>query len=70
MLIGFLIKDEMDWESWRSAICKIEGKPVVHIADTEPVLQGNGHERQSAVDDVESFDDDEGDGELIEHPSS
>ena len=67
MLIGFFIKDELDWESWRSAVSKIDGKPVVHVADTEPALHSHGHERESAVDDVETFDDeDEGDGELVE----
>jgi len=69
MLIAFLIKDEDDWKSWRSAISQTSGKPVVHVADKEPSLHGQGAERPSAVDDVETFDDDdgdEGDGELIE----
>ena len=69
MLIGFLIRDESDWESWRKAVCEVEGKPVVHVADTEPMLHDQGSERERAVDDVETFDDeDEGDGELVEHP--
>lgn len=71
MLIAFLIKDEEDWKSWRRAIGDASGKPVVHVADSEPSLHGHGTERQSAVDDVETFDDDEGDegdGEMIERP--
>ena len=71
MLIAFLIKDEEDWKSWRRAIGDASGKPVVHVADSEPSLHGHGTERQSAVDDVETFDDDEGDegdGEMVERP--
>ncbi len=68
MLIGFLIKDEPDWNSWQRAVGKGGGKSVVHVADTEPTLHGHGSERASAVDDVETFDDEEGDGELIERP--
>ena len=71
MLLAFLIKDEKDWKSWRRAVGDAAGKPVVHVADTEPSLHGHGTERGSAVDDVETFDDDEGDegdGEIIERP--
>ncbi len=71
MLLAFLIRDEEDWKKWRSAVSNASGKPVVHLADKEPSLHGQGTERQSAVDDVETFDDedegDEGDGEMIEH---
>ena len=70
MLIAFLIKDGNDWRSWRNAIGQTTGKPVVHIADEEPSLHGQGAERPSAMDDVETFDDDNdedvGDGEIIE----
>lgn len=72
MLLAFLIRDEKDWESWRRAISSVPGKPVVHVADKALSLHGQGDERQSAVDDVETFDDedgvDEGDGELVERP--
>ena len=68
MLIAFLIKDEEDWSSWRRAIGTPLGKPVVHVADEEPSLHGHGAVRKSAVDDVETLDDeeDEGDGEMVE----
>ena len=70
MLIAFLIKDEDDWKSWRSAIDRTSGKPVVHVANEEPLLHSQSAERASAVDDVETFDDeDDGDGpngEMIE----
>ncbi len=70
MLLGFLIRDGKDWKSWRRAVGTASGKPVVHVADTKPSLHGHGSVRQSAVDEVETFDDedegDEGDGELVE----
>ena len=72
MLIAFFIKDEEDWKTWRRAIGTASGKPVVHVADEEPWLHGQGALRKSAVDDVETLDDedeeDEGDGELIDIP--
>lgn len=72
MLIAFMIKDEEDWKSWRRAIGTASGKPVVHIADEEPSLHGHGAVRKSAVDDVETLDEDEdgdeGDGEMVERP--
>lgn len=70
MLIAFLIKDEDDWKNWRRAIGTASGKPVVHVADQEPSLHGHGTVRKSAVDDVETFDDEdeepEGDGDVVE----
>ena len=75
MLIAFLIKDEADWREWRQAVAKTSGKSVIHVADSEPPLHSQGIERSSAVDDVETFDDedesgdpDEGDGEIVERP--
>ncbi|MCJ1279543.1 Cysteine protease atg4 [Puttea exsequens] len=71
MLLAFLIRDKEDWRSWRRAMTEVNGKAVVHVADTEPSLHGHGAERQGAVDDVETFDDeegDEGDGEMVERP--
>lgn len=72
MLLAFLIRDEEDWVSWRNAVGNASGKPVVHVADKEPLLHSQGIERQSAIDDVETFDDEddgnEGDGELVERP--
>ena len=73
MLIAFLIKDEEDWTSWRRAIGTASGKTVVHVADEEPSLHGHGAVRKSAVDDVETLDDEyegdeEDDGEMVERP--
>ncbi|KAL8803506.1 MAG: hypothetical protein Q9223_006147 [Gallowayella weberi] len=70
MLIGFLIRDKGDWDDWRRRVTEVQGKPVLHVADTEPAMIGQAVERAGAVDEVETFDDeDEGDGELIERPN-
>ncbi|MCJ1260084.1 Cysteine protease atg4 [Lignoscripta atroalba] len=65
MLIGYLIRDEKDWRSWRQAISQTQGKAVVHVAEIEPVLHGHAAERDGAVNEVETFDDDDNDGNGI-----
>ncbi|SLM37157.1 cysteine protease atg4 [Lasallia pustulata] len=74
MLIAFLIRDEADWRDWRDAVSHVQGKAVVHVSDRNLALHGHGAGRESAVDDVETFDDedsgDEDDGEIVEHPSA
>ncbi|KAL8771743.1 MAG: hypothetical protein Q9209_002934 [Squamulea sp. 1 TL-2023] len=71
MLIGFLIRDRNDWDDWRRRVTEVQGKPVVHVADKEPAMIGQIAERPGAVDEVETLDDDEdeGDGELVERPT-
>ncbi|KAI9666316.1 MAG: Cysteine protease atg4 [Bathelium mastoideum] len=72
MLMGFLIRDAAEWARWRQAIAgdgkEQEGapkrKPIVHVADREPVLHGTGAERQGAIDEVEAFSD-EDDAETV-----
>lgn len=63
MLIAFLIKDEEDWRAWREGIASTQGKPIVHVADKEPVLGVGGSEmsveREGAIDEVEAFDDED-----------
>ncbi|KAM3069925.1 Cysteine protease atg4 [Clarireedia jacksonii] len=61
MLIAFLIKDENDWKEWRRAVKEVQGKGVIHVADKDPALYGLGEEREGAIDEVESFDDDDED---------
>lgn len=61
MLIAFLIRDEADWRNWRKAVTEVHGKPVIHVADSEPIIHG-GQERQGAIDEVEAFDDEEDGG--------
>ncbi|ATZ47391.1 hypothetical protein BCIN_02g06770 [Botrytis cinerea B05.10] len=61
MLIAFLIRDENDWNEWRRAVKEVQGKGVIHVADTDPASYGLGGERDGAIDEVETFDDDDDD---------
>ncbi len=60
MLIGFLIRDEEDWDKWSVDVQKMPGTSIVHVADHASGHQGKTHERHSAIDEVESFDEDDG----------
>jgi cysteine protease ATG4 len=59
MLIGFLIQNEADWQSWRQQVSKVPGKAIVHVGDKEPPQAGSSMERESAIDEVETFDTEE-----------
>jgi len=62
MLIGFLIKDEADWEDWKKRIREVKGKAIVNVYEKEPPAPGQVAERKEAVDEVQTFDDEpEGD---------
>lgn len=61
MLIGFLIRNEQDWRDWRRSVQEVQGKAIIHVADKDPALHDMGSERDSAIDDVESFDDSDDD---------
>ncbi|KAE8349065.1 putative cysteine protease atg4 [Aspergillus coremiiformis] len=55
MLIGFLVRNEDDWEDWKRRIALTAGKPIIHVfsgVDT-PHFPG----RKDAVDEVEALDD-------------
>ena len=66
MLIGFLIKDEADWEDWKHRLTDVKGKAIVHVYEREPPVPGVTKEREEAVDEVETFDDEEDDGTSTE----
>ncbi|KIW87399.1 uncharacterized protein Z519_12035 [Cladophialophora bantiana CBS 173.52] len=65
MLIGFLIKDEQDWEDWKRRIKEVKGKAIVSVFDKEPPVPGETKERKEAVDEVQTFDDEDEDDETI-----
>jgi cysteine protease ATG4 len=71
MLIGFLIKDEDDWESWKQRVCSVPGKQIIHVSDGEASLFGPSSEREGAVDEVEALDEDydDSDGEVTSQPT-
>ncbi|KAI9707261.1 MAG: Cysteine protease atg4 [Candelina mexicana] len=65
MLIAFLIRDEEDWKTWRDSVSQIQGKSIIHVADKEPAFHhGLGSEREGAIDEVESVDDEDEDDDL------
>lgn len=61
MLIAFLIRDENDWKEWRRAVQEVQGKAVIHVADKDPALYSQSAERDGAIDEVESFDEEDDD---------
>jgi cysteine protease ATG4 len=71
MLIGFLIKDEDDWENWKQRVCSVPGKPIIHVSNDEASLFGPSSEREGAVDEVEALDEDydDSDGEVTNRPT-
>lgn len=72
MLLGFLIRNEQDWKTWRTAVTKKpdaqtdggKSSSVIHVHDFEPTLSGGDGrgERAEAVDEVQSCDEDMGSG--------
>jgi len=61
MLIGFLIRDEADWDDWKASIGKAKGRPLVFISGQAQNMIGSPVERASAIDEVESLSDDDDD---------
>ncbi|KAF1946461.1 putative cysteine protease ATG4 [Clathrospora elynae] len=59
MLLAFLITSQQDYEDWKEGVMSVQGKSVVHVQDKQP--SPRGQEREGAVDEVESWDED---GEL------
>lgn len=55
MLLAFLVTSETDYEDWKQGVLSVQGKSVVHVQDQEPAP--SGQEREGAIDEVESFDD-------------
>ncbi|KAF3047440.1 Cysteine protease atg4 [Didymella heteroderae] len=56
MLLAFLVTSEEDYEKWKEGVQSVQGKCVVHVQDCEPAPRGQ--EREGAVDEVESWDED------------
>lgn len=55
MLIGFLIMDEDDWDSWKSSVKYVQGRSIINISDHNPAAS----ERSGAIDEVETLSDDD-----------
>lgn len=56
MLLAFLVTSHDDYEDWKQGIRSVQGKSVVHVQDHEPAPRGQ--EREGAIDEVESWDED------------
>ncbi|POS76635.1 cysteine protease ATG4 [Diaporthe helianthi] len=61
MLIGFLIRDEEDWDTWKDSVRYVQGKAVIRVSEQDPA-RGLPVEREGAIDEVETLSDDD-DGE-------
>ncbi|KAF5677269.1 cysteine protease atg4 [Fusarium heterosporum] len=61
MLIGFLIRNEDDWQDWKRRVKHVQGKSIIHIAERNAVLGGSNEGRESAIDEVETLSDDDTD---------
>jgi len=55
MLIAYLVRDEADFEHWKESVVSVQGKSIVHISKSQPPPVGM--EREGAIDEVESCDD-------------
>ncbi|KAJ4387977.1 Cysteine protease atg4 [Gnomoniopsis smithogilvyi] len=60
MLIGFLIKDEDDWDNWKDSVKFVQGKAIVNVSDYDPA-RATSSEREAAIDEVEALSDDDDD---------
>ncbi|KAK3984041.1 putative cysteine protease ATG4 [Cladorrhinum sp. PSN332] len=58
MLIGFLIKDEDDWDLWKSSVKHVQGKAIVSVLPHDPE-RGMGLGRAEAIDEVETLSDED-----------
>ncbi|KAF1839545.1 autophagy-related protein-like protein 4 [Decorospora gaudefroyi] len=56
MLLAFLITSQDDYDDWKDGVRSVQGKSVVHVQDKEPAPRGQ--EREGAIDEVESWDED------------
>ncbi|KAG9247490.1 putative cysteine protease atg4 [Calycina marina] len=65
MLLAFLIRDENDWKVWRRAVNEVQGKAVIHVADRDAAHDGVSRARESAIDEVETFDDEDVDDTIL-----
>ncbi|TQS37106.1 hypothetical protein Golomagni_02431 [Golovinomyces magnicellulatus] len=59
MLLAYLIRDEKDWKDWSQKIKYAKGKAIIRVIDKDPTLCRHDSERDEAIDEVETFDEDE-----------
>ncbi|EFE39789.1 hypothetical protein TRV_05525 [Trichophyton verrucosum HKI 0517] len=56
MLIGFLVRDEDDWEDLKQRVREGSSRgKIIHVFDRDPTIKET--EREGAEEEVESFDE-------------
>ncbi|KAK4140081.1 putative cysteine protease [Dichotomopilus funicola] len=65
MLIGFLIKDEDDWDTWKSGVKHVQGKSIITVSPHDP-SRGMGSGRAEAIDEVQTLSDEEDEDTILE----
>lgn len=61
MLMGFLIRDEDDWDMWKSAVKHVQGKAIINVSAHGPATGMTAGARAEAIDEVETLSDDDND---------
>lgn len=65
MLIGFLIRDDDDWDNWKSSVKHVQGKAIITVSAHDPA-RGEAAGRQGAIDEVETLSDDDDAGTVLD----
>lgn len=67
MLLGFLIRDEADYNDWKAAIEATPPTRIVHVYKEEPSLSGDATDADydRAILEVQSCDEDEDDDAVL-----
>jgi cysteine protease ATG4 len=59
MLMGFLIRDEDDWDMWKSGVKHVQGKAIINVSSHNPATGMTAGARAEAIDEVETLSDDD-----------
>ena len=65
MLMGFLIRDEDDWDMWKSAVKHVQGKSIINVSAHDPATGMVAGGRAEAIDEVETLSDDGDDDDTV-----
>ncbi|KAI5283457.1 Cysteine protease atg4 [Ascosphaera aggregata] len=58
MLLGFLVRDEGDFQRWKDEVCSAKYKTIIHVSEGQPSQSSIQHVlREEAVNEVEVLDD-------------
>lgn len=68
MLVGFLIQNEDDWFGWKRCVKHVQGKSIIHVADSHPANEQLNDSGRSVIDEVEPLSDEEEGTDMV-HPT-